>query len=29
VQMLARLGFAKKDIDPAPRWALATRMKES
>jgi hypothetical protein len=29
VQMLVRLGFAKKDIDPAPRWALATRMKES
>jgi hypothetical protein len=29
VQMLVRLGFAKKDVDPAPRWALATRLKES
>lgn len=28
VQMLARLGFAK-DIGPAPRWALETRLKET
>jgi hypothetical protein len=28
VQMLARLGYAK-EIGPAPRWPLASRMKES
>ena len=27
VQMLARLGFSK-DIDPAPRWPLETRVTE-
>ena len=28
VQMLARLGYAR-NVDPAPRWPLATRIKES
>jgi len=28
VQMLARLGYAKS-VGPAPRWALATRMREN
>ncbi|MBT6678666.1 MAG: twin-arginine translocation pathway signal protein [Rhodospirillaceae bacterium] len=28
VQMLARLGYSK-DVGPAPRWALATRLKDS
>lgn len=27
VQMLARLGYAKRDVGPAPRWALETRVK--
>ncbi|MBL4614469.1 MAG: hypothetical protein JKY27_06320 [Magnetovibrio sp.] len=29
VQMLARLGYAKKDIGPAPRWPLKSRIKGS
>ncbi|MBT4046590.1 MAG: twin-arginine translocation pathway signal protein, partial [Rhodospirillaceae bacterium] len=29
LQMLARLGFAKEDVGPAPRWALETRIRES
>lgn len=29
IQMLARIGYAKKAIGPAPRWSLETRLKEN